>query len=102
MPVPARRHSRSRVRRRRAHDAMKSQNVGLCTTCQAPLVSHTACKNCGTYKGKQVLNVSRDLKRTAKSGLKAGSGSAGKAALTHDHDHKHIKAPTESKEEKAS
>ncbi|MEK7620437.1 MAG: 50S ribosomal protein L32 [Patescibacteria group bacterium] len=91
MPVPARRHSRSRVRRRRAHDAMKSQNVGLCTTCQAPLVPHTACKNCGTYKGKQVLDMSRDLKRTAK-----------KAAPAQDHDHDHKEASTDSKEEKAS
>ena len=81
---------------------MKPQNVGLCTTCQATLVPHTACKNCGTYKGKQVLDVSRDMKHTVKSGLKAGSGSAGKAILAHNHDHDHTQAPTESKGEKAS
>ncbi|MCR4313656.1 MAG: 50S ribosomal protein L32 [Candidatus Uhrbacteria bacterium] len=86
MPVPARRHSSSHVRRRRAHDAMKTQNVGLCTTCQAPLVPHTACKNCGTYKGKQVLDVSRDFKRTAK-----------KVASAHDHGHDHEEAPTKSR-----
>ncbi|MBI4256834.1 50S ribosomal protein L32 [Candidatus Uhrbacteria bacterium] len=90
MPVPARRHSRSRVRRRRAHDAMKPQNVGVCTTCQAPLLPHTACKNCGTYKGKQVIDMARDLKREAKN------------VTTPIHDHKHAEEPIESKDEKAS
>lgn len=54
-------------------------------TCQAPVLPHTACKNCGTYKGKQILNVSRDMKRTAKQ-----------AGQKHDHDQGHKEAPTES------
>ncbi len=68
---------------------MKPMNVGLCTACQAPLLPHTACKNCGIYKGKQVIDTSRDMKRAAK-----------KATVSHDHDHTQ-KTP-ESKEEKAS
>lgn len=91
MPVPARRHSRSRVRRRRAHDAMKATNVGVCTTCQAPRLSHTACKNCGTYKGKQAIDTTRDMKRVAK-----------KAANTPINDHDHSEETTENKAEKAS
>jgi hypothetical protein len=67
--------------------------VGLCTTCQATILPHTACKNCGTYKGKQVIDTTRDMTRMAKK--------ATTPVADHDHDHDHGE-PTESKEEKAS
>jgi hypothetical protein len=51
---------------------------------------HHACKNCGTYKGNQVLDMGREMKRVAKQ-----------PAPSHDHDHDHEAQP-ESKEEKAS
>ena len=73
---------------------MKPTNVGVCTTCQAPLLPHTACKNCGIYKGKQVIDTTRDLKREAKK--------AATPAQDHDHDHDHGEEATESKDEKAS
>jgi len=73
---------------------MKPTNVGVCTTCQAPLLPHTACKNCGTYKGKQVIDTTRDLKREAKK--------ASSPVQDHDHDHDHVEEATESKDEKAS
>lgn len=65
MPVPARRHSKTRTRSRRAHHALKRVAILLCEHCQAPLLPHTACKACGFYKGRQVLNVSRAKTREA-------------------------------------
>ena len=66
MPVPARRHSKTRTRNRRAHDFLKSVNSDTCSNCQVPVLSHTACTACGFYKGKLVLNVTRAIERVAK------------------------------------
>ncbi|HAU66643.1 MAG: 50S ribosomal protein L32 [Candidatus Uhrbacteria bacterium GW2011_GWF2_39_13] len=81
MPVPARKKSRSAVRRRRSHDHLTAQTIGLCQTCQAPLQQHRACKSCGMYKGHSVLDVSRQTRRTIKKA---------KTAPVHD-DHTHDK-----------
>jgi len=62
---------------------MKAQNVGICAGCQAPLVSHQACTTCGFYKGKQVVDVSRNTARLVKRAQPA-------APQAHDHaDHDH-------------
>ncbi|KKW32444.1 MAG: 50S ribosomal protein L32 [Candidatus Uhrbacteria bacterium GW2011_GWA2_52_8d] len=73
---------------------MKPTNVGVCTTCQAPLLPHTACKNCGIYKGKQVIDTTRDMKREANKAVAS--------VKDHDHDHNHEEGAAESKDEKAS
>ncbi len=52
---------------------------------------HTACKNCGTYKGKQMVNKTRDMKREAK-----------KAVSAHDHQTHDHGETSESQDEKAS
>jgi large subunit ribosomal protein L32 len=40
----------------------------LCPKCKKPILSHTACRNCGFYKGKEVVNVLAKLtKKEAKS-----------------------------------
>ncbi|HBL39174.1 TPA: 50S ribosomal protein L32 [Candidatus Uhrbacteria bacterium] len=70
MPVPARRHSKTRTRSKRAHHALKAQNIGTCSNCQAPLLSHTACAACGFYKGKSVLNMARTKEREVKRAQK--------------------------------
>lgn len=55
MSVPAFRNSKSRVRRRRAHHALKRAGVAACPKCQAPTLPHRACTSCGYYNGRQVL-----------------------------------------------
>ncbi|MBI2473587.1 50S ribosomal protein L32 [Candidatus Uhrbacteria bacterium] len=103
MPVPARKKSRSAVRRRRSHDHLNAGNIGVCQTCQAPLAPHKACKTCGTYKGKVVLDVTRQAQRLAKNAQ----------PVAHDHNdhegHDHAKEespsakpPAKSKKKKTS
>ncbi|PJE77006.1 50S ribosomal protein L32 [Candidatus Uhrbacteria bacterium CG10_big_fil_rev_8_21_14_0_10_48_16] len=92
MSVPASKKSRSSVRRRRSHHALKAQNIGVCQTCQAPLVSHTACTNCGVYKGKQVLDVSRNATRAMKRAQQNVS-----ETHNHTHEEKHDSKETEEK-----
>ena len=54
MPLPSFRSSRSKVRRRRSHHALKPQQVAVCAKCEAILLQHRACKNCGAYGDRNV------------------------------------------------
>lgn len=55
MPVPKRKRSRQRRDKRFANKGLSFPQVGLCSNCDAPLLGHQACKECGFYKGRKVL-----------------------------------------------
>ncbi|MBA4146688.1 MAG: 50S ribosomal protein L32 [Verrucomicrobia bacterium] len=58
MGVPKRKPSRSRQRMRRAYNSVLSlPQLGKCSQCDAPAISHRVCPACGYYKGRQVINV---------------------------------------------
>ena len=61
MPNPKRRHSKSRTRQRRAHDALRAPQTTLCPNCQEPRVPHRVCPKCGQYKGRQVVKVEQEV-----------------------------------------
>lgn len=103
MPVPARKKSRSAVRRRRSHDHLTAKNIGLCQTCQAPLPSHNACKSCGMYKGRVVLNVVRQTRRALQKTQPVNHAHDDHAG--HDHTQEKsisAKPPVKSKKKKTS
>ena len=60
MAVPKRKTSKSRRDKRSANKGIKWKAVSSCQTCQAPLVSHQVCKECGYYKGIKVLRTKTD------------------------------------------
>jgi len=39
------------------HLHLEAKNLGLCAHCGKDVLAHTMCKNCGYYKGKQVVDV---------------------------------------------
>ena len=57
MPVPKRKRSRQRRDKRFANKGLKIGQIGLCVSCDAPILSHQACKECGFYKGRKVLTT---------------------------------------------
>ena len=57
MPNPKRRHSKTRGRKRRTHDALAAVPSGLCPQCTEAKPPHRVCPNCGYYKGRQVRPV---------------------------------------------
>ncbi|MCL2458341.1 MAG: 50S ribosomal protein L32 [Desulfobulbus sp.] len=57
MALPKRRHSHSRTRLRRSHDALTKPSVGQCSECGEPKMRHQLCGGCGMYKGRNVLNL---------------------------------------------
>jgi len=57
MAEPKKRTNNSKQGMRRMHDKVVREATTLCDKCHAPKQTHTVCYNCGTYKGKQVLEV---------------------------------------------
>ena len=58
MPNPKRRHSRSRRDKRRTHDSLAVRSSSVCPQCGVNVLPHRVCKECGYYKGRQVIDVS--------------------------------------------
>ena len=51
------RHTKSKRNRVRSHHALKPGWFGICGHCGAAILPHQICKNCGYYKGRQVIDV---------------------------------------------
>jgi len=60
------RHTRSHTANRRSHHALKSKTFTGCANCGAKALRHTACVSCGTYKGRNVLNVVKKAEKKVK------------------------------------
>lgn len=66
MAVPRHSHTRSKVGKTRMHKYIRRVVLSLCPKCKKPVLSHTVCKNCGFYKGKEVVNVLAELSKKEK------------------------------------
>lgn len=53
--VPFRRTSKMKKRMRNSHSALTVPGMIVCPNCGELTLSHRACSNCGTYKGRQVV-----------------------------------------------
>jgi large subunit ribosomal protein L32 len=55
MAVPQRRTSKTRRDKRRTHFKLEVPGMVKCPQCGALKLSHRVCKECGTYKGKEIV-----------------------------------------------
>jgi len=55
MAVPKRKVSKSRRDKRRTHQKVAAPNLSICPQCKETKLSHHVCPNCGTYKGRTVI-----------------------------------------------
>jgi len=86
MPVPRQRHTKSKRNRQRSHQALKILGLTKCLKCGQPILPHQACKNCGTYKDREVLDVMKKLtKREQKKRAKELKTQEEKAQEEHEH-----------------
>ncbi len=58
------RHTRSQTANRRSHHALKAQVLATCE-CGAVRVQHRACRTCGRYKGRVVVDVAGKAQKKA-------------------------------------
>jgi large subunit ribosomal protein L32 len=56
-PLPKRKISYGRTRRRRAHHHLHRPNLVECDSCHAMRRPHQVCPSCGSYRGETVINV---------------------------------------------
>lgn len=61
---PKKRHSRQRQGKRRAKIALVAQRSVKCKNCGSLILAHTICKECGYYKGREV--IAQKTKKTQK------------------------------------
>jgi large subunit ribosomal protein L32 len=55
MPNPKRRHSKSRGRKRRTHDALTAARLSECPNCHELRVAHRICPHCGHFAGREYI-----------------------------------------------
>jgi large subunit ribosomal protein L32 len=60
MAVPKRRTSRSKRDKRRSHHALASPARSNCPQCGEPKLPHRVCANCGTYRGRTVIETEEE------------------------------------------
>ena len=82
MPMPKKRHSNCRQGKRRfSNYRLKAKNLGRCTQCGQPSLSHRACPSCGSYKGISAIKIKPlpagpPAGRTGRQAKKAKKGKA--------------------------
>ncbi len=57
MAAPKQKHTKSRRNKRRSHQALKRKSFSICPKCGQPVLPHRLCWNCGTYAGREVIDV---------------------------------------------
>ena len=61
MPVPKKRHTKSRRNKRRGNIFLERPTLTACSKCGKEVEPHILCRNCGHYKGKEVVNVFKKM-----------------------------------------
>jgi large subunit ribosomal protein L32 len=63
MSVPKQHHTKQRRARGRLRFAVKPKATQKCPKCQSPVLPHQVCKNCGFYKGREVINTLKKVEK---------------------------------------
>jgi large subunit ribosomal protein L32 len=63
------RHTSGHTANRRSHHALKGARFIVCAKCHSKHLMHRVCGNCGTYRGRLVVDT---MKKVLKAEKKAG------------------------------
>lgn len=86
MGLPGHRRTSSHKRRRASHFALAKSVSSECAKCKTAVLPHRACKNCGFYRGRTVVDTMRNMARKIKR-VTAKKPAAKKADDHEGHDH---------------
>lgn len=93
------RHTKGHTANRRSHHALKGARFVVCEKCNKEHLMHRVCANCGTYRGREVVDTMKKTLRVAKKAEKKG---AEVAPAEEVKETKEKKKDTKKKEEKAA
>lgn len=57
MALPKKKTAKARQGKRRSHMALRLPAIDYCPQCHSPKLAHHVCLTCGSYAGRQVLEV---------------------------------------------
>lgn len=63
MPNPKYKTSHSKTRRRRSHLALSKPSLVECPRCHNMKLSHNVCRECGFYKGREIISVGQKVSK---------------------------------------
>lgn len=63
--LPKRKYAKARQGKRRAHLGLVVPSLDLCPQCHSPKLSHHFCPTCGSYAGREVIEVKSPKKKPA-------------------------------------
>ena len=64
MGTPKQRHTKGRRDRARVQFKLSPKKLTGCSNCKAVVKGHKVCPKCGYYKGKEVVNTLKKIKKT--------------------------------------
>jgi large subunit ribosomal protein L32 len=64
--LPKRKKSKSRAAQRLSHTAIKPAALVECPQCHTMKLPHHVCPTCGTYNGRQIVEIKKAKKPAAK------------------------------------
>ena len=62
--LPKRKISKASRGQRRSHNALKPPALVACPQCNSPKPPHQVCPVCGTYDGREVIEIKGPKKKT--------------------------------------
>jgi large subunit ribosomal protein L32 len=63
MGLPKKKYPKSRQGKRRSHMALSAPAMVDCPQCHSLKISHHVCPTCGTYNGREVIEIKSPKKK---------------------------------------
>jgi len=57
MALPKRKYAKARQGKRRSHFKLTPPSLDYCPQCHSPKLSHHVCPTCGSYAGREVIEI---------------------------------------------
>lgn len=65
-PLPKKKYPKARQGKRRSHLAKNPSTLVECSRCHSPKLSHQVCPTCGTYNGREVIEIKSTTRKKKK------------------------------------
>jgi len=66
MALPTQKTSKSRKKVKQYKNRLKKKILSICPKCKKPVLSHHACRFCGTYMNREIISPKKDKKEKGK------------------------------------